>query len=570
VTIRTTGTQEPFGRTDGSRTSLDDFVHIPGITFDPTSERTIRLIIGKKGSGKTLLIRKLSEAHRSRATEDSPLYQLDYEPIDILVIQNILRRLREYVSSLERETSTEGLFSRRMTIISLWETLWRRALTCSVLSVYIDFLRHNQKSKHFFKQFNSLSSSINNLSTLEAFFRKNSSNHVSFPFRAYTPSEYISSFSSSIDSNRALINFINSSRWQYIEQLTSTFSNSLPNVYTYIDSIDRDFEIAPEAWLLCQQGLVRSIVESRLSPRESTYRMHTIVAIRDIAYSRMLRSEHGTRFFSAEDQRTLNWTQDNLRRFINCKVDVFLSGSSSNSVTPVENSFARWLSFSHIENGRKTNESIEQYVIRHSRRIPRDIVLHLNKIFTAQVNCRIGDHDFGITHFMRAVSDGSALIGQEMKEIIVNEMISNPSFLDVSNLTVALGNLEAFDLDARRSVAFAILDGFVNHIGKEVFDQQELDEAVTYLENMYQVTIRSRDPYFSIENILWRHGMIGVEVRRAGSHVWMFSGDVESEVESAPSGRIRYGFHASVFELYVVSREPNVIVGQVDDDVARA
>src|SRR5262245_12866285 len=117
----------PFGNTDAARADLADFIPISGLLEDPQQNPAAmsdRIIVGRKGSGKTLYLRKLQDEAQKRTF----LTLSDYDLLSSETVVHFLKRIREYVQSIDRSGDFDIFVDRRNTVISVWKSVWERAI----------------------------------------------------------------------------------------------------------------------------------------------------------------------------------------------------------------------------------------------------------------------------------------------------------------------------------------------------------------------------------------------------------------------------------------------------------
>src|SRR5262249_37888835 len=112
-------------------------------------------------------------------------------------------------------------------------------------------------------------------------------------------------------------------------------------------------------------------------------RLHVIVCVRDHVLSSVLRGEHQNRYRGEPHIATLGWEYPSAEYFLKRKISrlapsFLLQEPESESETA---EIHHWLGPSFIENrGRQIREPIMQYLLRHTRLLPRDIVILGNKL----------------------------------------------------------------------------------------------------------------------------------------------------------------------------------------------
>jgi hypothetical protein len=123
-------------------------------------------------------------------------------------------------------------------------------------------------------------------------------------------------------------------------------------------------------WLQCQKGLFLEAIG--LQSSDTGHRLHVVVSIRDLVFSSLLRTEQAGRYRASPYIRLLEWEYTSMKFFLEEKIRR-LDGRfrMRPDLTGVEG----WLGRSTIFNrARGVDESITDYLLRHTRLIPRDVV----------------------------------------------------------------------------------------------------------------------------------------------------------------------------------------------------
>ena len=171
---------------------------------------------------------------------------------------------------------------------------------------------------------------------------------------------------------RSLDAFLHHPDWGEVERVLGTAMAECPPMCFYLDALDEHFEAAPHQWLLCQLGLFRFVVRARNSEHFGS-RLHIIITLRDIAYSTLLQSEHASRYRHNPAIRRLVWDADAIEYFLHRKIEQLSPGylADVDAADPVQ----RWLGRATIVDERRDQvERIEDFLLRHTRLLPRDIV----------------------------------------------------------------------------------------------------------------------------------------------------------------------------------------------------
>jgi hypothetical protein len=342
----------PFGTPDGARASIDliesSFVDFGDKdTFGALSTRpddaSVRVIVGTLGSGKTVYMRRLN-AYQSH---ERSVYA-------------------DHVQQRPPTTETVVLASDwfRERLAENWKLLWGRAIiralathmfASSTLSGNLDATAIGALKRDYepiigsFRRPRSVYDELNNI--IE---NHNSANHL----------------------NR----YLNNPAWSDLEyELAETLADA-PPVFFYLDAIDETWASAPAYWMRCQEGLFLQVMDLLRHPRLGG-RLHVCIGLRDIVLSSIFRSEHGPRYRDEPHIRILDWNRPAIEHLLNRKLaqlapDFFMAPSSASPPRVDDWLGTRWI----YNEKRGIDEDILDYVLRHTRLIPRDLVILGNSL----------------------------------------------------------------------------------------------------------------------------------------------------------------------------------------------
>src|SRR5688572_3915326 len=284
----------PFGNSDGSRAELEELLD-GFVRFDNEAvwgglatrrkDRSARIIVGRKGSGKTLYLRRL----RAAANDEGSLYVDEIER-DGLTTESVIKFCDEIPNDFLAEK---------------WMQLWRKAILLSVVS----HMMHAPKlrpmcpagfEEQITKDFKRI------VPTLPT------------PVSAYHLVTYIIE---EHNTRNRIDRYFNDTLWASLEWVVKNSLNSFPSLCFYMDAVDEEFEKAPMYWLQCQLGLFDAVMRML---RDSTLgsRLLIFVCIRNLVLSSVLRSTHATRFLSEEHIRVLNWNKESILHLLQRKVEM--------------------------------------------------------------------------------------------------------------------------------------------------------------------------------------------------------------------------------------------------------
>ena len=341
----------PFGPPDGARADLDEirsnFVRLADMPMDDLDHgpnaSSPRLIVGKKGVGKTVYLRRL----RAAASDEASIYA-DAVRHDVPLTDDVIK-VCEYSPPLAVET---------------WKWIWRRAIMRSLAS---HLLRRPELRGHL---------SLEQVMLLEDEFRP-----VLGKLRnarsVYTEARQIASRAQGKDGLRREMHHED---WDDLEELLGEIMAQTPPICFYLDSVDEQFETAPKHWLQCQKGLCVEVLQLLRDVRFGN-RLHVVVAIRDLVRSSLIRGENSTRYLRSRHIRVLDWDHRTITRLLQEKIRRLPDRYRMN---PDLDGVHGWLGVNEVYNERRgVWEQLEDYLLRHTRLIPRDVVQLGNELCQA-------------------------------------------------------------------------------------------------------------------------------------------------------------------------------------------
>ena len=232
--------------------------------MDP-NDRSARMIVGRKGAGKTLYLRRLQDA----AAHEKAMYADDWQT-SIFRNDYVIRMLDWY-----RDESRA---------VERWEEVWRCAILRSVIShvlhapeIEIDAPELADAATAVCPEFRGRESIYSQVSDIIGTAR-----HAS-ELDAYL-------------ANRA---------WERLARLVGDALRGTKPICFYLDALDERFQHAPRQWLICQLGLFNAVMnfvrDARVGPR-----LHIVIGVRDIVFSSTQMTEHATKYLN-DSIRTLGW-----------------------------------------------------------------------------------------------------------------------------------------------------------------------------------------------------------------------------------------------------------------------
>lgn len=505
----------PFGTPDGNATgreaALSSFVAFSGRRFRSglgmsADDRSVRVIVGSKGSGKTLYLRRL----QATAARERSLYADAWQPNPPAT--------HEVVRVAEWGTSDSDIVDR-------WERIWRRATVTSALS-------------HVF------GSADPRFEAVRADHRERLDAYASILPSLDVPQSIYSRVSDVLLRNgRAteLDTYLSSPAWSAVDAILSDVLNACPPMLFYLDALDERFEAAPHPWLLCQLGLFRHVVSSRSEVLGS--RLHVVMTLRDFAFSVTQASEHATRYVNSPSIRVLNWDAEAIRLFLRSKIAQLPSdylAMPDREPTDVEG----WLGFREILNERRAVvEPVEDYLIRHTRLIPRDIIVLGNAL------CARADHRIDL---------GEALSEQDIREVVAHasRRFGQEQFAVAANHVAAT-------MMPREAARWDLVDTYIGsdlagpsalqiHVAGELVKLVARVKTDRFAASVLDELLQAADTAFpgvqDLGSILWQHRLLGYINDDVRTGAAVFYGSAADSELVLPREKRGYALHPVVLD----------------------
>lgn len=336
----------PFGNPDGSRAPLDQlletFVDFRGdrafgALATRSSDATVRVIVGRMGAGKTVYLRRLQS------------YQHAQESV-------FAGQIQQSVPSTEVIVKACQWFPRDY-LTQKWMQLWRCAI---IRSLATHLLADPQLWGYLTEEQNRM-------------LRRRFLDLLQDVLRPRAIYSELRTIVSRCNSGYELTRYMNDRRWDDLEDILAGIIAEAPPIFFYIDAIDEDFASAPMYWLHCQKGLffevMRLLRDARLGGR-----LHIVTCIRDIVLSAIYRDEHAPRYHGEPHIRVLSWGWESIEVLLREKLRQIHPGYFID-IGDEGRSVSAWLGTATVHNERRAvDEDVADYVLRHTRLIPRDVV----------------------------------------------------------------------------------------------------------------------------------------------------------------------------------------------------
>lgn len=462
----------PFGLADASR-SLEaaDFVAFSGYDGIATREDDLRarVIVGRKGAGKTLYLRRA----RAFAATAEDLYADDIQQ-NLPSTTDIVRVANLYPMGI---------------LVEKWMAIWRSAILRSVAT----HMLHNSR----------LGSRLNDeqRTSLRRDFRDvmRGAADASTPLSVYSQvSEIVSDPKLSA---HGLDRLLAHRKWEELEYRIGEFLVDFPPMCFYLDAIDEEFRHAPAYWLMCQKGLfyqvMRLLRDTRLGGR-----LHVFICIRDLTYASVFGSEHATRYLDPLHIRLLEWDSQSIGYLFERKIErLQIAGAR-------ETSIAGWLGRATIFNKKRgIHEPTAAYVLRHTRLLPRDVVVLGNEFCNRTQRSGMRLADLSDANIRQVVHKCADLFGREQLAICANQITADmmhegAALQEIAELYTGsdpsfLGAQVYLDTMQKR------LSDLIQSVGRDRFDREAF---LGLRERGIEVYGGTADPLA----VMWQNGLLGI------------------------------------------------------------
>jgi hypothetical protein len=298
-----------------------------------------------------------------------------------------------------------------------------------------------------------------------------------------------------------------------------------------IDSVDEQFAHAPHYWSRCQKGLFYETMRL-LRSKGIGERLHVLIALRDVVYHSVFRSEHASRYVGDPHIRLLDWTASAARSFLDEKTRRLRQSLCPSGISPL--SFVDWLGFDRVTNSYGGSESVYGYALRHTQCLPRDIVTLgnlLGKAIGASSDGRVSE-----SVFREVVSNVALLSGSVQVRVAANQVIAD----EIPTEAITYQFLESFlSIEEYRSDRVDTITDIIRSCRTLRFGRATLD----YLQSQGRAEFGAPD----LASVLWQCGLLGYQPSDSESAVF-FSMDREGRMRIPPD-EDEYVFHASMCEV---------------------
>ena len=479
----------PFGNPDGSRADIEDvlseFVDFGG---DPAfghlatraNDSMVRVIVGKLGAGKTVYLRRLQDfqGHQDSVYADVPQQGLPKTEVVVKACQ---------------------WFSDRV-LVEKWMQIWERAILRSLVSHLLCRPELRQQLRD--EQAEEIRQSYARL--LDDFRR---------PRSIYSQVRDVINLRQTA---HQLSTYLDDPLWDDLEDLLGEIVGQCKPIYFYLDALDEEFGHAPMYWLKCQEGLFYQVMRM-LRDHKLGGRLHVVVCIRDIVMSSVYRSEHAPRYYNEPHIRVLTWDRSSLLYLLQKKLQRLPSSLLMRRPASGPPTIGDWLGVDGHSPGPDGGGTIGDYLLDHTRLIPRDIISLGNDLNEEVLRQKHAGHQGLPPAALQGVVQrcakrfGDSQLAQCANQISSDMMPKNAALHDYSELFTST---QAYIGGVQEHVR-----SFVRMIGVDRFSRGDLEALQEVADLHFQEAT-------DLASVLWQNGLLGY-VDESGRRRFYSMGDVE-------------------------------------------
>jgi protein tyrosine kinase len=479
----------PFGNPDGSRADIEDvlseFVDFGGNPAyghlaTRANDSMVRVIVGKLGAGKTVYLRRLQD------------FQGRQDSVYADVPQQGLPKTEVVVKACQ-------WFSDRV-LVEKWMQIWERAIIRSLVSHLLCRPELRQQLRD--EQAEEIRKSYPRL--LDDFRR---------PRSIYSQ---VRDVINQRQTAHQLSTYLDDPLWDDLEDLLGEIVGQCKPIYFYLDALDEEFGHAPMYWLKCQEGLFYQVMRMLRDPRLGG-RLHIVVCIRDIVMSSVYRSEHAPRYYNEPHIRVLTWDRSSLLYLLQKKLQRLPPSLLMRRPATGPATIGDWLGVDGHWPGPDGDETIEDYLLNHTRLIPRDIISLGNDLNEEVLRQKQAGHPGLPPAALQGVVQrcakrfGDSQLAQCANQISSDLMPKNAALHDYSELfTSTQAYISGVQEDLR---------SFVRLIGVDRFSRGDLGA-------LQEVADLHFGEATDLASVLWQNGLLGY-IDESGRRRFYSMGDIE-------------------------------------------
>ena len=479
----------PFGNPDGSRADIEDVISefvdfggnpAYGHLATRANDSMVRVIVGKLGAGKTVYLRRLQD------------FQSRQDSVYADVPQQSLPKTEVVVKACQ-------WFSNSV-LVEKWMQIWERAIMRSLVSHLLRRPELRQQLRD--EQAEEIGQSYARL--LEDFRR---------PRSIYSE---VRDIINQRQTGHQLSTYLDDPLWDDLEDLLGEVVGQCKPIYFYLDAVDEEFSHAPMYWLKCQEGLFYQVMRL-LRDHKLGGRLHVVVCIRDIVMSSVYRSEHAPRYYNEPHIRVLTWDRGSLLYLLGQKLQRLPPSLLMRRAASGPPTIGDWLGVNGHWPGADGDETIEDYLLGHTRLIPRDIISVGNELSEEVLRQKqAGQEGLPPTALAGVVQRCAKRFGDSQLAQCANQISSDlmPENAALHNYSELFTSTQAYISGVQEDVR-----SFVRMIGVDRFSRADLVA-------LQEVADLHFEKATNLASVLWQNGLLGY-VDEAGRRRFYSMGDIE-------------------------------------------
>ncbi|HEY7147527.1 MAG TPA: serine/threonine-protein kinase [Streptosporangiaceae bacterium] len=479
----------PFGNPDGSRADIEDLISefvdfggnpAYGHLATRANDSMVRVIVGKLGAGKTVYLRRLQD------------FQSRQDSVYADVPQQGLPKTEVVVKACQ-------WFSDRV-LVEKWMQIWERAIIRSLVSHLLRRPELRQQLRD--EQADEIERSYARL--LDDFRR---------PKSIYSQ---VRDIINERHTAHQLSTYLDDPLWDDLEDLLGEVIGQCKPIYFYLDAVDEEFSHAPMYWLKCQEGLFYQVMRL-LRDHRLGGRLHIVVCIRDIVMSSVYRSEHAPRYYNEPHIRVLTWDRNSLLYLLQQKLrrlppTLLMRRPATGAVT-----IRDWLGVNGEWPGPDGEGTIEDFLLSHTRMIPRDIISLGNELSEEVLRQKqAGQAGLSPAALQGVVQRCAKRFGDSQLAQCANQISSDlmPANAALRNYSELFTSTQAYISGVQEDVR-----SFVRMIGVDRFPRADL-------EALQEVADLHFEKATDLASVLWQNGLLGY-IDETGQRRFYSMGDIE-------------------------------------------
>jgi hypothetical protein len=313
-----------------------------------------------------------------------------------------------------------------------------------------------------------------------------------------------------------LSTYLDDPLWDDLEDLLGEVVSRCKPIYFYLDALDEEFSHAPMYWLKCQEGLFYQVMRL-LRDHRLGGRLHVVVCIRDIVMSSVYRSEHAPRYYNEPHIRVLNWDRGTLLYLLGQKLQRLPPSLLMRRAASGPPTIHDWLGVNGSWPGPDGDGTIEDYLLSHTRLIPRDIISLGNDLSEEVMRQKQAGHE-GLPPAVVAgvVQRCAKRFGDSQLAQCANQISSDlmPKNAALHNYSELFTSTQAYISGVQEDVR-----SFVRMIGVDRFSRADLVA-------LQEVADLHFEKATDLASVLWQNSLLGY-VDEAGRNRFYSMGDIE-------------------------------------------